>query len=71
VAATIAGVHENADPNSANRAHLIRLVGELDAGHRLTDADVSLVRQLIFHTVWLSGELKVAQEEIDRLNGSL
>jgi hypothetical protein len=46
-------------------------VGELDPGHRLTDADVSLVRQLIFHTVWLSGELKVAQEEIDRLSGGL
>jgi hypothetical protein len=64
-------VHQDADPNSANRAHLIRLVGELDPGHRLTDADVSLVRQLIFHTVWLAGEMNVAQEEIDRLNGGV
>lgn len=64
-------MHENNDPNSANRAHLIRLIRELDAGHRLTDADVSLVRQLIFHTVWLGEELNVAQGEIDRLNGSL
>ncbi len=65
------GLADNGDPNS-NRAQLIRLIRELEPGHRLTDDGdkvmLDVVRQLIFHTVWLAEELRVAQEEIDRLS---
>ncbi len=65
------GLADDGDPNS-NRAQLIRLIRELEPGHRLRDDGdkvvLDVVRQLIFHTVWLAEELRVAQEEIDRLN---
>jgi hypothetical protein len=64
-------VPEKNESNNSNRAELIRLIRELEPGHRLTeDGDkvvLDVVRQLIFHTVWLAEELRVAQEEIDRL----
>jgi hypothetical protein len=59
------------ETNNPNRTQLIRLIRELEPGHRLTDDGdkvvLDVVRQLIFHTVWLAEELRVAQEEIDRL----
>jgi hypothetical protein len=54
----------------SNRAQLIRLIRELEPGHQTDDGDkvvLDVVRQLIFHTVWLAEELRVAQAEIDRL----
>lgn len=65
-------VAEGSDPDNSNRAQLIRLIRELEPGHRLNDDGdqvmLNVVRQLIFHTVWLAEELRVAQEEIDRLS---
>ena len=60
-------MHENDNPNIANRTQLIRLIGELQTGHRLTESDVALLHQLIVHTVWLARELHVAEQKIDEL----
>jgi hypothetical protein len=66
-------VHDHDDVESSNRTQLIRLIRDLEPGRRLRDggdhALHDVVRQLIFHTVWLAEEVRVLQEEIDRLNG--
>jgi hypothetical protein len=66
-------IHEIIEPDSAIRTQLVRLMRDLEPGrlHR-GDADqvtLDVLRQLILHTVWLAEEVRVLQEEVDRLNG--
>jgi hypothetical protein len=61
------------DPDSAIRTQLVRLMRDLEPGRlRRSDADhvtLDVLRQLILHTVWLAEEVRVLQDEVDRLNG--
>jgi hypothetical protein len=61
------------DPDSAIRTQLVRLMRDLEPGRlRRGDADhvtLDVLRQLILHTVWLAEEVRVLQDEVDRLNG--
>ncbi len=61
------------EPDSAIRTQLVRLMRDLEPGrqHREDSEHVMLdvLRQLILHTVWLAEEVRVLQDEVDRLNG--
>ncbi len=61
------------EPDSAIRTQLVRLMRDLEPGRRHRgDADhvtLDVLRQLILHTVWLAEEVRVLQDEVDRLNG--
>ncbi len=66
--------HDVIEPDSAIRTELVRLMRDLEPGrrHRGGDADqvtLDVLRQLILHTVWLAEEVRVLQDEVDRLNG--
>jgi hypothetical protein len=70
---TVARVPDSYEPDSAIRTQLVRLMRDLEPGRRLKeDADpmpLHVLRQLILHTVWLAEEVRVLQNEVDRLNG--
>jgi hypothetical protein len=70
---TVARVQEHDEPDAAIRTQLVKLMRELEPGHRLQDEGdhvlMDVLRQLILHTVWLAEEHRVLQEEVDRLNG--
>jgi hypothetical protein len=65
--------HEVLEPDSAIRTQLVRLMRDLEPGRRHQDdsehAMLDVLRQLILHTVWLAEEVRVLQDEVDRLNG--
>jgi hypothetical protein len=65
--------HEILEPDSAIRTQLVRLMRDLEPGRRHKDetehAMLDVLRQLILHTVWLAEEVRVLQDEVDRLNG--
>jgi hypothetical protein len=60
------------EPESGIRTQLVRLMRDLEPGRRHRDdthATQDVLRQLILHIVWLSEEVRVLQDEVDRLNG--
>ncbi len=65
-------VREIVEPDSAIRTQLVRLMRDLEPGRRHQDdtdhVTLGVLRQLILHTVWLAEEVRVLQDEVDRLN---
>jgi hypothetical protein len=65
--------HDIIEPDSAIRTQLVRLMRDLEPGRQSRDDTEhvmqDVLRQLILHTVWLAEEVRVLQDEVDRLNG--
>jgi hypothetical protein len=65
--------NEILEPDSAIRTQLVRLMRDLEPGRQQREDSehvmLDVLRQLILHTVWLAEEVRVLQDEVDRLNG--